>query len=613
MGSTVRRIGVAIVVAALMVGASDVGVFAQSASGTAEKVVFTYGTANDIDSFNPLVAVEAPAYTSFALQYNLLLDFSPEDLSPIPGIATEVPTEENGGISSDGLTWTFKIREGMKWSDGEPLTAADVAFTYNYILDNGFGCCKSYLKFVTDVTAPDDATLVIETEQPAVGLLSIYNYILPEHIWSDIDKEEAKTFENYDPATNTPVTSGPFHLVNWDKGQSWTFEANEDYWAGAPNIDEVVFRVYQNQDAVVAALRTGEIDFADSLQANLYNSLQDQPNIGTNNAVASGFTSIGINTGADEVIPDSDGSPILKDVNVRRALAMAVNKQELVDKVLLGYGTVGSTIVPPTAAAFHLEPEGEDVIPFDIQGANDLLEQSGYTDSDGDGVREDPESGDPLSFRLFSRSESEETQTAADFIIDWWSQIGVEANETSLTDTKLTNVIFEGNFDIFIWGWVPDPDPDFILSVLSSGQRPPDGIWSDTFYSDPTFDENYDLQKTILDTTERATLIKEMEAQAYADVPYIVLYYDNVLQAYRSDRWTGFVPQPSEQGDLLATYGPYSFLSIRPVSQSGGSGGGGDDGGTSTGLIVGLAVAAIVVIGGIVLLTRRRSSEDDRA
>jgi peptide/nickel transport system substrate-binding protein len=492
----------------------------------------------------------------------------------------------------------------VEWSDGEPLTANDVAFTYNYILDNAFGCCKSYLKFVTDVTAPDESTLVIETSQPAVGMLSIYNYILPEHIWSDIDKEEAKTFENYPD----PVTSGPFHLTDWDKGQSWTFEANPDYWAGAPHVDQIVFKVYQNQDAVIAALRSGEIDFADSLQANLFNSVKNVPGVSTNTAVASGFTSVGINTGADEAIPESDGSPILKDVTVRRALAMAVDKQELVDKVLLGYGTPGSTVVPPTSAAFHLEPEGEDVIPFDIAGANTLLEEAGYTDGDGDGIRESPD-GEPMEFRLFSRSESEETQTSAKFIADWWSQIGVSVKETSLTDTKLTDVIYEGNFDIFIWGWVPDPDPDFILSVLSSSQIPPGGIWSDTFYSDPTFDENYNEQKTILDPAARAELIKQMQLQVYEDVPYIVLFYDNILQAYRSDRWTGFVPQPKEQGDLLAT--PYSFLGLRPIADdSGGSSGGG---GVSTGLIVGLAAAAIVVIGGIVLLTRRRGSEEDRA
>jgi peptide/nickel transport system substrate-binding protein len=596
-------------VAAIMVGASYASAFGQSSSGGAEKVVFTYGTQNDIDSFNPLVAVEAPAYTSFALQYNLLLDFSVDDLSPIPGIASEVPSQENGGISADGLTWTYQIREGMKWSDGVPLTAADVAFTYNYILDNAFGCCKSYLKFVDSVTAPTPTQLVIHTTQPAVGLLSIYNYILPEHVWKDIDKEEAKTFENYPD----PVTSGPFHLVNWDKGQSWTFEANQDYWAGAPNVDEIVFRVYQDQGAVVAALRQGEIDFADTLQANLFNSLQNQPNITTNAAVASQFVSVGINTGADATIPESDGNPALKDVDVRTAMAMAVDKQTLVDKVELGYATVGSSIVPPTAAAFHYQPSADETIPFDIAGANALLDQAGYADTDNDGVREDPKTGDPLSFRLFSRSEREDTQTIADYLIDWWGQIGIEAKETSLTDTKLTNVIYVGDFDVFIWGWIPDPDPDFILSVLISDQRPPGGIWSDTFYSDPSYDQAYLDQKSILDPTERAAFIKDMEAQVYSDVPYIVLFYDNVLQAYRSDRWTGFTPQPSDHGDLLATYGPYSFMSIKPVSESGGGDGGGSGGGGSTGIVIGGIVAAVVVIGAVVLLTRRRGSEDDRA
>jgi peptide/nickel transport system substrate-binding protein len=610
--SRVTRIAAAVVAAAMLNGATLASATAQSSSASpAKKVVFTYGTANDIDSFNPLVAVEAPAYTSFALQYNLLLDFSSEDLSPIPGVASEVPTQENGGISADGLTWTFKIRTGMKWSDGQPLTARDVAFTYNYILKNSFGCCISYLKFVDSVTAPDDQTVVIHTTKPAVGMLSIYDYILPEHIWKDISKDEAKTFENFDPATNTPVTSGPFHLVNWDKGQSWTFEANPDYWAGAPHVDEVVFKVYQNYDAVVAALRSGEVDFADTLPANLFNSLQNQPDITTHAAVAAQFVSIGINTGSNGpggTIPGSDANKSLEDPVLRKALAMAVDKQTLVDKVALGYATPGSSVVPPTSAAFHLQPP--DPIPFDIEGAKTLLENAGYTDTNGDGIREDPKTGDPLSFRLFTRSEREDTQTSADFIIDWWKQIGVEAKQTSLTDTKLTDVIYAGNYDMFIWGWVPDPDPDFILSVLSCGQRPPDGIWSDTFYCDPTYDADYLKQKTLLNVDDRIALVKQMEQQVYDDVPYIVLYYDNVLQAYRSDRWTGFVQQPKVNGDLLATYGPYSFLSIRPVAESGGADSGG---GSSTAIIVGLVVAALVVIGGVVLLTRRRDNEDDRA
>jgi peptide/nickel transport system substrate-binding protein len=601
--ATARRIVAASVVAGIIVGAAAGGALAQTG---AAKVVFTYGSLNDIDSFNPLVGATAAASTSFALQYNLLLDFSPTDLSPIPGIATEVPTQANGGISSDGLTWTYTIREGMTWSDGQPLTAADVAFTYHYILDNSFACCAGYLKYVDSVTAPSPTQLVIHTTQPAAGLLSIYDYILPEHIWQDIDRDQARTFDNYP----NPVTSGPFHLVDWRQG-SWTFEANPDYWAGAPNVDEVVFRVYSSPDELVAALRSGEIDFADGVQADLFDSLKGQPGIQTNAAVTSDVIWAGFNTGADVTIPTSDGNPALTDVNVRTALAMAVDKQAIVKEVEHGHATAGSSIVPPTGAAFHLEPSAEETIPFDLEGASALLDRLGYADTDHDGVREDPKTGDPLSIRLFSRTAREDTHTIAQYLINWWAQIGVQASETALSDKELTNAIFEGNYDAFIWGWIADPDPDFLLSVLTSDQRPPAGVWSDTFYSNPGYDADYVHQRAILDPAARATFVKQMEAQVYADVPYIVLFYDDRLQAYRSDRWTGFTPEPADHGNLLGAYGPSSFMSIEPVGPSGaGAGANAGAGGTSIGIVLGAIAAAILAIGGVVLLARRRGQGD---
>ena len=206
---------------------------------------------------------------------------------------------------------------------------------------------------------------------------------------------------------------------------------------------------------------------------------------------------------------------------------------------------------------------------------------------------------------MFSRSDREDTHTIAQYLIGWWSLIGVQATETALTDTQLTNVIFEGNFDVFIWGWIADPDPDFLLSILTSAQRPQAGIWSDTFYSNRSYDAAYVHQKSILDPAERATLIKRMEAQVYSDVPYIVLFTDDVLQAYRSDRWTGFTPQPTDHGNLLGVYGPASFLSIQSVSGGGGGGAGGGGEG-STGLAIGVVAVSIVVAGSAVVLTRRR-------
>jgi len=154
---------VALVAAAVTIGATSAVAVAQSPSAAAEKVPFTYGTVNDIDSFNPLIAGEAPAYVSFSLQYNLLLDFAPDDLSPIPGIASEVPTEENGGISADGLTWTFKLRDGVKMHDGSAFTANDVKTAVDRVVSGpqaaSFTHLANFKSFVTGATVVDPLTV----------------------------------------------------------------------------------------------------------------------------------------------------------------------------------------------------------------------------------------------------------------------------------------------------------------------------------------------------------------------------------------------------------------------------------------------------------------------
>ncbi|MGH2698688.1 MAG: ABC transporter substrate-binding protein [Actinomycetota bacterium] len=194
------------------------------------------GDDNDIDSMNPAVGLEAPAYFMYALNYDLLVNFSLEDFSPTPGLA------ESWETSEDGLTWTFYIREGMKWSDGEDITAEDVAYTYQRTIDDPIGNWKSYLNQIDEINVVDDYTVEITTKQETPSLLSAYVYILPEHVFSEIDKQELKTFENYP----NPVTSGPFHVVEWRKGQFFRMEANEDYWGGTPKIDEVIYRIFNN-------------------------------------------------------------------------------------------------------------------------------------------------------------------------------------------------------------------------------------------------------------------------------------------------------------------------------------------------------------------------------
>ena len=195
------------------------GAGAQDASTTDPASTLRVGITYDLYTSNPLRACGCGAeYEWMALQYDMLLNFDKNTLEPAPGIATEVPTVENGGISADGLTYTFTIRDDATWQDGEPVTARDVAFTYRFMLDNKIGAYDNYLPYDPTFETPNDTTFIWKQKQPSLAPIAPpYVPILPEHIWSrfDGDPKAAKEFENI-PA----IGSGPFQLVEWRRGST---------------------------------------------------------------------------------------------------------------------------------------------------------------------------------------------------------------------------------------------------------------------------------------------------------------------------------------------------------------------------------------------------------
>jgi peptide/nickel transport system substrate-binding protein len=270
--------------------------------------------------------------------------------------------------------------------------------------------------------------------------------------------------------------------------------------------------------------------------------------------------------------------------------------------------------VPPGATFWHWDP-GTDTIPFDIPGANQVLDQAGYKDTDNNGIRNDPKTGDDLKFRMILRSDSPDTTAMGKLIVGWVKQIGIQLMPVSYTDGKLIDAWYANDYDTYIWGWGPDPDPDFIVSTYTAGQC---GVWSDTCFSDPTLNQLYEKQRTTIDANDRKAIIVQMQQIVYEQIPEIVLEYGNDLQAYRSDRWTGFVyqPRPDSQGrggSILYQYSPttpaFSYITIKPVSA---------EAGTVTGAgiptwVWGLVAGVIVVIVAGVGLARRRRPEEEQA
>jgi peptide/nickel transport system substrate-binding protein len=590
--------------------------FGQSASpsGADKDLTFIVGYTQPPTTLNPFKGILTSEYEINSLQYPLLFNFDKDTLVAAGGgLAEELPTPENGGVSDDGMTYTIKIRSGLTWSDGEPITANDVAWTYNTILDKGFTNFSNYLPFTDSIEATDDTTLVWKTKKPtSAPFVPPWIYIVPEHVWS---KYETREEINKADVNVDPVVAGPFQVTEFQNKESVTMEnVPGPSYLGEPTLDRVIFQFFTNDETMVQSLQQGTIDFAESVPAGLFDTLQNDPSITRNVGAAFSYSQLSFNQcfvqkACSAPSSTSTGPAYMKDPVLRKAVAMAIDKQQLVDRILRGYGEPGTTMVVPSAAYWHWQPD--QTIPFDIDGANQMLDDAGYTDTDGDGIRNDPASGDNLQWRFDVPTDNGDRVKATKLIAGWLGQIGIDTSPTPVTVSKITDIWYANDYDIYAWGWGPDPDPDFILSTYTTDQCL---VWSDTCWSNPEYDKLYQEQRTAATKEERQADIQQMQQIFYEDVPQIVLWYDNDLQAYRSDRWTGFVPSPKPNaegrgGSLLFQYTPYSYVNIKPVSAAAGTAS--SSSGISPILWVAIVAVVVLVAGGLLLARRRRESEEE--
>jgi peptide/nickel transport system substrate-binding protein len=255
--------------------------------------------------------------------------------------------------------------------------------------------------------------------------------------------------------------------------------------------------------------------------------------------------------------PAPNKNPALDDPAVRLAMAYAINKEDMVDVGLFGLGVPGDTIVPPQLGGGYWHNDDIQDVPFDLTKGNEILESAGYVKG-ADGVRA---KGDVrLEFRLQFPSDNSYYPRMADSMTGWFGEIGIKTTPEAVDpDSLYAATTPVGDYDLVIWGWGPDPDPDFILSVMTSDQFV-EGGWSDSGYMNPEYDQLYLDQQQAIDREARRDIIWEMQKMAFDDRPYIVLNYEYLLRAYRSDRFTGFIETP--------TWGIESFqslLQVKPV------------------------------------------------
>jgi peptide/nickel transport system substrate-binding protein len=616
-----RTAGALLVALGLLLASLVPGLALGSPAQGKDKVVFHVAMLGEgVDSLNPFLGFQAPSYEMWGLTYDYLTGYSMKDMSPEPDLATKWTT------SSDGKTWTFTVRSGVKFSDGVPLTAADVAYTYNRVRHGTAESTNwiSYLKGVTKVTAPNATTLVMKLKQPSATLPLLPIPIVPEHIWKNVSESQIKSYAA-EPQNGKPVVgSGPFRLVQGTAdGQTFKFEANPDYWGGAPHIDEVIFQFYKADDSAIQALIKGEADFVEGITALEVKSLQGKPGIDAHNGNSPGFDEIAFNSGSVDLKgnPIGNPNPAVLDPKFRHALGYALNLPQLIQKVYQGAGLPGTTIVPPNYTEYHWEPPADQKYTFDLAKAGQLLDAAGYKKG-SDGKRTLP-NGKPIgTLRLAARSDSPTSLHTMDYFKQWLSDLGIDSQVSTYSSSQLTDEIYKGNYDAFQWGWYVEPDPDSMLSYMTCGQRQHS---SDSFYCNKEYDKLYQQQHVSTDHAQRVDEIKKMQEIVYRDAPYLVTAYSSIGEAVRSDRFACLVTQPNPGGIWLEQYGVYNYIHMKPASEAstcdaapGLTGAvkasASTDDSSSTGpflIVVGGLVVVGLVVGGVMMM-RRRATVGDR-
>lgn len=581
--------------AAGAIGAMAAGMVGNVQAGSDDTVTLTVGLTQDIDSPNVTVGYTVAAYEFWNLQYATLTDKAAADFAIIPGLA------ESWEGSDDGLTYTYTLREGLKWSDGEPLTADDVAFTVNTSRDQGWFNHSSVTANLT-ATVIDERTVEITSAVPDPKLPTMDVYILPEHIWSGPAADDITTYDALEG-----VGSGPFTLQEWKPGQEWIVEANPNYWQGEPAIDQIVFRLYTEGGAMVAALENGELDAANDIPAELFEGLASD-DIVTVAGAQGGFTELAMNGMAGGL---GDGHPALQDLDVRHAIAMAIDRDALFERVALGIGLPLTVLgVSPLQEWLPEIPEDQQ-LNYDPAAANALLDAGGYLDTDGDGVREMPDGSQSLTFRYAERSEGTQGAAVRELITGWLTEVGIATEVSVFDDSQLGTAIGAGEYDLFVWGWTPFVDPDPMLSYFTCAQLTTDIEslgYNDANWCSEEYDALYEQQNQELDRAKRIEIVHEMITLFHNESTYVVLYHDADTQAYRTDRFEGWLQQPAETGPVIFTNSSPTYFNLTPID-----GGGGDDGGMSTGVLIAIIAAVlVVVVGGGLLVMRSRAGREER-
>lgn len=460
-------------------------------------------------------------------------------LNLLPDLIEELPTEGNGGIAPDHLTYTYRIRSGVRWHDGTPLTSADVEFTYGIITNPDVMVeSREGWDVVESVDAPDPQTISFHLKEPYPDFVSetfLEESILPKHLLAGVAPAEFHLSEFH----RAPVGSGPFVFKEWVPGSHISLVRNDAYYGEGPYLDEIVFKFVPDENALLVQLKTGEIDLYDNANLTFVDQAGDIPDVKAYATATLMYEHLDLN----------NENPILEDQRVRQALGYATNREEIVTSVYRGWAEAAALDEHPSSRYFNAA--AASVMRYDPLRARQLLRAAGWSDEDGDGILEKDRRD--LVLTISTTAGNPDREKTEIVLQTQYRDVGIDLRIKNYNATVLYGsyedggILKRGKFDIAMYAWLSSPEPATKRALYAADSVPPNGQNHPRIRNEQ-LTELLDAGAREIDPATRVRIYHHVSDILAEEIPVIPLFWYTTVDLCTASL-QNYRPNPTQSSD----------------------------------------------------------------